>query len=400
MKEQPILFSTEMVKAILEGRKTQTRRVVVAQTGEWKGKQPIDVLPMKIPNEWVGLMQHDPNRGQVFKCRYGQPGDRLWCKSTHMLLDESLIPNVDILYRLTDDRLYAILMSMEVQDGRYKTDEWSPSQSYPNLPQRGLHGGFGWSSLLTNKIQRLWSQGVRGLVSATRTPEWEGIPDYYVVPPEQKSVKIRSLSDMYGFSWDATVPIFSNKTFRQRLIQQRADKLEMGKPTRELDGQEVIGTWDGSGQTPNGEVDHIRDASVTVVDSEKISQPAPSGADSWDVPGWHIRSCQKEVLKTRPSIFMPKWAARIWLEITRVKVERLQEISEEDTINEGCQLIAKTIQHFELKPKPHFTEIERPFIHRDHFIGLWDSLNAKRGYGWDTNPWVWVIEFSILNKRG
>ena len=104
-------------------------------------------------------------------------------------------------------------------------------------------------------------------------------------------------------------------------------------------------------------------------------------------------------IKWKPSIFLPKEKARLWREIVSVRAERVQEISEEDAKAEGCQLIARTIRPFSLSPQPHFTEPERPFIYRDHFIGIWDSLNAKRGYGWDFNPWVWPIEYKQLPER-
>lgn len=77
----------------------------------------------------------------------------------------------------------------------------------------------------------------------------------------------------------------------------------------------------------------------------------------------------------KPSIFMPRDLSRITLEITRVRVERLQDITLQDMIAEGA---------------PYFP---------NHIIGfkeLWDSLNAKRGYSWEENPWVWVIEFKKL----
>lgn len=94
-------------------------------------------------------------------------------------------------------------------------------------------------------------------------------------------------------------------------------------------------------------------------------------------------------------LFIPAWAARYFIRITGVRAERLQEITEEDAMAEGCRLIARTIQPFELQPKPHFTAPERPFTHRDHFIGLWDSIN-KPPYDWDSNPWVWVYSFEAL----
>ena len=81
----------------------------------------------------------------------------------------------------------------------------------------------------------------------------------------------------------------------------------------------------------------------------------------------------------RPAIYMPKWAARIWLEITGIKVEKVQGIGVEDEFAEG-------------RPVPLDTE-ENGRQFDSWFKELWDSLNAKRGYGWDKNPFVWVIEF-------
>jgi len=74
MKEHPILFSTNMVKAILEGRKAQTRRALKPQ--------PLNEIPMNVPDEWVALTEVNPNHGKVIKCRFGQIGDRLWVRET------------------------------------------------------------------------------------------------------------------------------------------------------------------------------------------------------------------------------------------------------------------------------------------------------------------------------
>ena len=84
----------------------------------------------------------------------------------------------------------------------------------------------------------------------------------------------------------------------------------------------------------------------------------------------------------RPSIFMPRWASRITLEITDVRVERLQDISEADAEAEGAT--------------PQVVLPGDAVSYVAGFYWLWDSINAKRGYGWDRNPLVWVITFRRL----
>lgn len=80
-----------------------------------------------------------------------------------------------------------------------------------------------------------------------------------------------------------------------------------------------------------------------------------------------------------PSIHMPRWASRITLEVTGVRVERLQEISEADANAEGAEIL------IEYMPK------KIGFTHRQAYGGLWESINGPGS--WDANPWVWVIEF-------
>ncbi len=91
-----------------------------------------------------------------------------------------------------------------------------------------------------------------------------------------------------------------------------------------------------------------------------------------------------------PSIHMPKWAARIWLKITDIRVERVRDISLEDIQAEGIDLRNDLV----------FPEsvLLRFLKHQIRFKGLWNSINAKRGYGWDVNPWVWAITFEKVNK--
>ena len=224
MKERPILFSGAMVRAILAGNKTQTRRALKIQ--------PLDVLPMNgdlTGKEWIGLKQKDPPKGLMFKCKYGEPGDRLWVRETHYLFGQ-----------------------------------W------------GKNG-----------------------VSKSGKQKWKFV------------------------------------TYR-----------EQGAKYQE--------------------------------------EPPASVCKLKEHIGWF----------KRPSIHMPRWASRINLEIIGIRVERLQDISEEDARAEGA---SRTLWYFP-NPKDEDSGINlHPYglqiSYRSGFATLWDSINTERGFGWNVNPWVWVVEF-------
>ena len=109
----------------------------------------------------------------------------------------------------------------------------------------------------------------------------------------------------------------------------------------------------------------------------------------------------------KPSIHMPKKAARIWLKVTNVSVERLQEITEAQTEEEGF-LFTPPCLH---RTGENYCDIDGPcgskIKYCDMSVGelfgkvLWDSTIKKSDidiYGWDANPWVWVIEFERCEK--
>lgn len=98
--------------------------------------------------------------------------------------------------------------------------------------------------------------------------------------------------------------------------------------------------------------------------------------------------------KWHPSIHMPKDAARIWLKVTEVRVERLQEITEDGAILEGA---------IDNRGFIHAPDDEYNHIHsaKEHFMNIWNSTIKKSDldrYGWDANPWVWVIAFEPCEK--
>lgn len=102
----------------------------------------------------------------------------------------------------------------------------------------------------------------------------------------------------------------------------------------------------------------------------------------------------KSPCRWHPSIHMPKEAARIWLKVTDVRIERLQDVTEDGAKAEGV---------IDNRGFIHSPENEYDRIHtaREHFIKIWNSTIKKsylNRYGWDANPWVWVIEFERCEK--
>ena len=85
----------------------------------------------------------------------------------------------------------------------------------------------------------------------------------------------------------------------------------------------------------------------------------------------------------RPSIFMPRWASRINLEVVHVRVEKLQDISEADAIAEGAPGGHGSIPGYLYAATPH-----------EHYRHIWESINGTGS--WDANPWVWVVEFKRI----
>ena len=108
------------------------------------------------------------------------------------------------------------------------------------------------------------------------------------------------------------------------------------------------------------------------------------GADMWVQPHYRATDPTPELayedtdgeptVRWKPSLHMPRWASRITLEITDVRVERVQEITEKEAKAEG------------VLPCDGMTAVY-------WFSEAWDSLYAKKGLGWNDNPWVWVITF-------
>jgi hypothetical protein len=80
---------------------------------------------------------------------------------------------------------------------------------------------------------------------------------------------------------------------------------------------------------------------------------------------------------------MPRRLSRITLELTDVRVERLEKINHEDVLAEGIDRCNSS----------------SVIMARERYQLLWNSLNSKRGYGWESNPWVWVLSFRRVEQQ-
>ncbi len=128
-----------------------------------------------------------------------------------------------------------------------------------------------------------------------------------------------------------------------------------------------------------GDILYVRETWCKNADSEEYYYAANRKAGE----------CAPYGLKWHPSIHMPKEAARIWLKVTDVRVERLQDMSGQDILREGVNC--------HVHPEAHYFDGNQKMM----FAELWDSTIKKTDmdrYGWDANPWVWEIEFERCKK--
>ncbi|HGE6721926.1 TPA: hypothetical protein ACGB01_002122 [Serratia marcescens] len=186
-----------------------------------------------------------------------------------------------------------------------------------------------------------------------------------------------TLSERTGFNWKGaaygigstyrdTIRNFSN-CFKTCPFGQVSDRLWVRETFA------VLGNEDGCPIDWNG----------NLIKGDEKQAARIYKASCWQEPGnyglWSIPDRDTQYEGTwRPSIHMPRWASRITLEITAVRVERLNDISEEDAKAEG---VAPS-QHIITPPEA---------LYRVGFLKLWQSIYGEES--WRVNPWVWVIEF-------
>ena len=170
------------------------------------------------------------------------------------------------------------------------------------------------------------------------------------------------------------------------------DKSKQGRVAYDADG--VCGCWCGHGEDRSF-MYHGR-----ILQASGFSECFPkSGSTTFGLGKYtDVQSGEYPSYKYgwRPSIHMPRWASRLTLELTEVRVERLQDITEADARAEGIQVLP-----MQSSDDPSAWWQSSPGVHQDRtargsFIQLWDSINAKK-HPWESNPWVWVESFRKVN---
>jgi len=184
-----------------------------------------------------------------------------------------------------------------------------------------------------------------------------------VIKPQPKGTRTDAYPDRYnnGPHWAFWLP-------DNRMTEEQTWKCPYGEPGDRLWVRE---TW----KTEERKEDCVDGIRLRADNAFVPIENTTEAADAWV-------QVNKRDGKWRPSIFIPRWASRIILGVTNVRVERLQEITEEDAKAEGVEAVS-------------CADVPRQaaWSNRQDFSRIWDSINAKRGFGWDTNPWVWVVGF-------
>lgn len=168
------------------------------------------------------------------------------------------------------------------------------------------------------------------------------------------------------------------KTMTRRVIKPQPMIMANGKPLNGYNDSMIKAA--GEFPTPKyqpGDILWVRETWCNISDWTCVD-PSVGLPDGFIYKAdWHARL---EHPRWRPSIHMPKEAARIFLRVTDVRVERVQDIPEADAEREGIRVECGPLTSC-------------PSCNLNEFKKLWDALNAKRDFGWDTNCWVWAITF-------
>ena len=278
----------------------------------------------------------------------------------------------NFIYSLTGDRIYGILTGNDIFLEGFSNGQ-TDIKDDTNISKRQLQGGLGWTYLLSNEIQGLWEEGLRGLVSVKRVrlqvEKDLQIPDDYSLPQRQENNKNSSSVDMYGFPRDAEKRILNGETFGWEPRKQQAGESQVGNSDRELGRQESSRQGNQRRKTSNGKTVKCRVRAFEVGNQGWSVQPATGSKGIKTVSGWNISYSPHQInsrlyvreriawdlddpgaycyyadedalchfdscrFSSTPNIHMKKRFARIWLEVTRSWIERNKEGIWEEVTN-------------------------------------------------------------------
>ena len=194
--------------------------------------------------------------------------------------------------------------------------------------------------------------------------------------------------------------IFSGPMVRAILEGRKAQTRRVVKPQRKNMVYDLSGAWVDPGGTIWGPgpylkvpVRHVDDTFDDGIIDRVFCPYGPVGTRLWARETHYVERAGHDgetgfilykasepdmiVSRWRPSIHMPRWASRITLEVTDVRVERLLEINDGDAVAEGISVVSS----------------HSP---RASFLSLWDDINGRRGFPSTSNPWVWIVRFQVV----
>jgi len=377
MTDKPIIFSGPMVRALLDGRKNQTRRLLNPQpdlndAGLWR-YPPDSVCNGVDPKLWVkrfgGFCQTDaeglasfllhPSNGR--RLLPYAPGDRLYVKHAA-------------------DCFPVYFKPIPFGAGKYAvgTDGHVYARSEAGWEKRAVrlsHNGYEEINLRYNGEQRPFR--VNRLVAEA----------FYGPAPE-------------GF-------VCRHMDGSRR--NNQPGNLDWGTPEQNSADASAAGSFSGEqaskARLSASDVDAIRasvEPQAVLAERFGITQPTVSKIKSgkrWANPGEAPSRNLPAFQLWRSPIFCPRWASRLTLTVTEVRVQRLQEISEADVLAEGCPLDPFYHDTTADGSNPHMVKIDtakwispRGWYHR-----LWDSLHGPDA--WDANPWVVAVSFTVDRRN-
>jgi hypothetical protein len=420
IKERPILMSGAMVRALLNGSMTQTRRII-------KQQPPSEHFRISTLLSTTGNRR---NEGRHFWGRYASIGNQLLERTDEYFSCPHGQPGErhGICYGNTTDR-HSINHNKQ-HDNESDTNEGGRNANADSsVSERRLHGGSGRADLFADRVQGLRKEGADGLVPTGGSQVAQGLHENQHVARGQESDQGRAPVGVHGLPRDASPGNVGGSAPERQSGGQLAGESGVGRPIRELAGPTLPRDGALRGGPPEREVNQCRTGASALGNREGAmltqargtnaghdaisNQRANRGGDRLYVREAYRTLKAYDHLKPselpadapfyyeadgltrnghwgryRHARFMPRVASRLLLEIMSVRVERLQEISEADAKAEGATCCIENM-HAQKTYDDVFPSA------RQHYHKIWDSINGPDS--WALNPWVFALTFKIVN---